>query len=123
MNNTYKNADEHIQSFPEDVQELLEQIRKTIKQAAADATESMSYGMPAYKLYGKPLVYFATFKNHIGLYATSRAHSAFTEELVKYKQGKGSVQFPLDKSMPLDLIAEIVKFKAKENLENFSRKH
>lgn len=82
-----------------------------------DAEESISYGMPAYKLNGKALVYFAAFKNHIGFYATPSGHSEFTMELSKYKQGKGSVQFPLDKPLPSGLITKIVKFRVKENLQ------
>ncbi len=70
--------------------------------------------MPAYKLFGKPVVYFAAFKNHIGIYATPTAHAKFTKELSKYKQGKGSVQFPVDKKLPLALIARMVKFKVSE---------
>jgi uncharacterized protein YdhG (YjbR/CyaY superfamily) len=116
MKNLYKNIDEYINDFPKEVQELLRQIRITIKQAAPEAEESISYGMPAFKTNKKPLVYFAAFKNHIGFYATPTGHKEFAEELAKYKQGKGSVQFPLDKPMPLDLIERITKFRAKENL-------
>lgn len=107
--------DNYIKSFPENVQELLKQIRSTIKENAPEAEESFAYQMPAYKTNGKPLVYFAGFKNHIGLYATPTGHAKFEKELSKYKQGKGSVQFPLDKPMPLNLIARIVKFRVKEN--------
>jgi len=115
MRNTFNNVDEYISTFPKETQELLKQVRKTIRQAAPDADESISYGMPAYKLNGKPLVYFAAFKNHIGFYATPTGHKEFADELSKYKQGKGSVQFPLDKPMPLDLIERITKFRVKEN--------
>ncbi len=115
MRNTFNNVDEYISTFPKETQELLKQVRKTIRQAAPDAGESISYGMPAYKLNGKPLVYFAAFKNHIGFYATPTGHKEFADELSKYKQGKGSVQFPLDKPMPLDLIERITKFRVKEN--------
>ena len=104
-------VDDYILSFPEDVQREMEQIRAVIKQHAPDAEESISYGMPAYKLNGKPLVYFAGFKNHIGFYATPTGHEEFAEELSNYKQGKGSVQFPLNKPIPLDLIARMVVFK------------
>jgi len=84
-------------------------------QTAPDAVESISYAMPAYKLNGKPLVYFAGYKNHIGFYATPTGHEAFKEELSKYKQGKGSVQFPVDEPMPLDLIRRIVAFRVENN--------
>ena len=104
-------VDDYLLSFPEDVQREMEQIRAVIKQHAPDAEESISYGMPAYKLNGKPLVYFAGFKKHIGFYATPTGHEEFAEELSNYKQGKGSVQFPLNKPIPLDLIARMVVFK------------
>ena len=107
-------TNEYIAAFPKDIQTILEKIRETIKQAAPEATETISYAMPAFRLNG-PLVYFAAFKNHIGFYATPTGHAAFAEELSKFKQGKGSVQFPLDSPMPLDLIFRIVKFRVQEN--------
>ena len=116
-----KNVDEYIAGFPEGVQEILEKIRTTIKMAAPEAEESISYGMPAYKLNG-PLAYFAGYKNHIGFYATPSGHAEFSEELSKYKQGKGSVQFPLDEPIPLELIARIVKFRVEENLKRKKNK-
>jgi len=116
MRINFKNVDEYIKSFPTDMREKLEQIRKTIRKAAPDAVESMSYGMPAYKTNKKPLVYFAGYNNHIGFYATPTGHSAFAEELSKFRQGKGSVQFPLDEPLPLDLIRQITLFRVQENL-------
>lgn len=113
-------VDNYIGSFPQSIQILLEQVRATIKENAPDAAESIAYQMPAYKTNGKPLVYFAAFKNHIGFYATPTGHSEFAKELSNYKQGKGSVQFPFDKPIPFDLIGRIVKFRVKENL---SKKH
>jgi uncharacterized protein YdhG (YjbR/CyaY superfamily) len=116
MKGLIKNSvEEYIKDFPEEIQHLLNQIRSTIINVAPNAEESISYAMPAYKLNGKPLVYFAAFKNHIGFYATPSGHAAFEKELSKYKQGKGSVQFPIDKSMPLKLIAKIVKYRIKLN--------
>jgi uncharacterized protein YdhG (YjbR/CyaY superfamily) len=115
MNTAYKTVDEYIQTFPKDIQELLKQIRAAIKTTAPEAVESISYGMPAYKTNGRPLVYFAGFKKHIGFYATPAGHVAFADELSKYKQGKGSVQFPLDQPIPLDLLKRIVAFRVKEN--------
>ncbi len=111
------NVNEYISTFPKEVQNVLEQVRQTIKKAAPAAAESISYAMPAYKLNDKPLVYFAGYENHIGLYATPSGHKAFEKELSKYKQGKGSVQFPLNEPMPLDLITRIVKFRAHGNEE------
>ncbi|WP_166925765.1 iron chaperone [Flavobacterium poyangense] len=107
--------DEYIGSFPNDVQEVLEEIRMTIQKAAPDAKEKISYSMPAFDQNGI-VVYFAAFKNHIGLYALPSGHEAFKEELSKYKSGKGSVQFPLNEPMPFALITKIVKFRVKENL-------
>ena len=110
-----KNMDAYIAGFPEDVRILLKDIRATIKKVAPEAEESISYGMPAFKMNGKPLVYFAGYKNHIGLYATPTGHAQFEKELSGYKQGKGSVQFPLNDPIPLELIAKIVKFRVREN--------
>ncbi len=110
-----KTVDEYILEFPEDVQKILIQLRKTILKNAPDAKESISYGMPAYKTSGKPLVYFAGYKNHVGFYALPTGHAKFTNELSQYKQGKGSVQFPLNKPIPFELIARIVGFRVEEN--------
>lgn len=115
------NIDEYIAGFPKDTQALLNQMRKTIRQAAPDAEEVISYAMPAYKFHGM-LVFFAAFKNHIGFYATPTGHEAFKKELSVYKEGKGSVQFPLDKPLPLGLITKIVKFRVKENLDKAKNK-
>lgn len=115
MNTTIKTVDEYISSFPASTQKLLKQMRATIKKAAPKAEEDISYGMPAYKYNGKRLVYFAGYKNHIGFYATPTGHSAFAKELSKYKEGKGSVQFPIDAPLPLELVTEIVKFRVQEN--------
>ena len=108
-------VDNYIAGFSPEVQEILQEIRRIITDAAPDAAEAMAYGMPGYKTNGKPLVYFAGFKKHIGFYATPTGHSAFAEELAQYKQGKGSVQFPLDKPIPYNLIRRITMFRAFEN--------
>jgi uncharacterized protein YdhG (YjbR/CyaY superfamily) len=108
-------VEKYIEQFPENVQEILKKIRQLIIDLAPEAVESMAYGMPAYKTHKKPLVYFAAYKNHIGFYATPTGHSEFIEELAAYKQGKGSVQFPLNKAIPYELIASIVKFRVREN--------
>ena len=115
------NIDEYIGTFPNDVQEILEKVRMTIQKAAPDATEKISYSMPAFEQNGI-VVYFAAFKNHIGLYALPSGHEAFKEELSQYKSGKGSVQFPLNQQMPFELISKIVKFRVKENLEKAKKK-
>ena len=107
-------VDAYIADFPEGTQILLKQIRATIKNAAPDAEEVISYSMPGYKLDGM-LVYFAAYKNHIGFYATPTGHEKFKKELSVFKTGKGSVQFPIDNPLPLKLISEIVKYRVKEN--------
>ena len=114
-------VDEYIAAFPKEVQQLLSQMRKTIKTAAPKAEELISYGMPVYKHNGV-LVYFGGYKNHIGFYATPTGHEAFKKELSKYITGKGSVQFPLDKPLPLGLITRIVKFRVKGNLAKAKKK-
>lgn len=111
----------YIQQFPEKVQEILRNIRQLINANAPEADELFAYRMPAYKTHKKPLVYFAAFKNHIGFYATPSGHSEFKNELSKYKQGKGSVQFPLDKPMPYQLIERMIKFRVKENKEKANK--
>jgi uncharacterized protein YdhG (YjbR/CyaY superfamily) len=109
-------VDEYIKMFPDDVQIILDRLRALIKEKAPEAVESIAYQMPAYKTNGRPLVYFAGYKNHIGFYATPSGHAEFAVELSKYKQGKGSVQFPLDQPIPYDLIGLIVEFRVQENL-------
>lgn len=116
-----ENIDEYIGAFPNHVQEILEKVRATIQKAAPEAKEKISYSMPAFEQNGI-VVYFAAYKNHIGLYALPSCHEAFKDELSKYKSGKGSVQFPLDQPMPYDLITKIVKFRVKENLEKAKKK-
>ncbi|MGZ9675367.1 iron chaperone [Flavobacterium sp. GNP001] len=119
MKTDFQSVDEYIKSFPQTMQLLLENIRLTIIKNTPTAVESISYGMPAYKTFGKPLVYFAGFKNHIGFYATPTGHAAFAEALSKYKQGKGSVQFPLKQPIPYDLIEKIVLFRVEENEQKY----
>jgi uncharacterized protein YdhG (YjbR/CyaY superfamily) len=116
-----KNIDEYIAGFPEHTQELLEQVRVAIRKAAPEAQETISYAIPTFTLNGN-LVHFAGYKDHIGFYATPTGHSAFEKELSAYKQGKGSVQFPIDQPMPLKLIAEIVKYRVRENLDKAKKK-
>jgi uncharacterized protein YdhG (YjbR/CyaY superfamily) len=116
-----KNIDEYIAGFPEDIQIILEQIRATIKKTAPTAEETIKYGIPTFTLNGN-LIYFAAYKNHIGLYPTPSGIEEFEKELSQYKQGKGSVQFPLDQSMPLDLISRIVEFRVKKNSEKAAKR-
>lgn len=110
-------VDAYIQAFPKDVQTALQAVRQAVRAAAPrEAEESIAYGVVGYKLAGKPLVYFGGYAKHIGFYATPNGTSAFKDKLAKYKQGKGSVQFPLDQPMPLDLITDIVRYRAAEVL-------
>ena len=109
-----KNIDEYIEGFPEEIQKTLQQIRSVIKKETPDADEAIRYAIPTFTLNNTNLVHFAAFKNHIGFYPTPTGVEAFKEELSHYKGAKGSVQFPLNEAMPLDLIRRIVKFRVKE---------
>ncbi len=121
MKKDFESIDEYICSFPKNVQTVLEQIRQAIKVAAPKAEEAISYNMPIFKLNGN-LVWFGAFKNHIGFYPRKSAIEEFKEKLSGYEVSKvqGTVKFPLDKPMPLDLIKEMVKFRVKENLKEKS---
>jgi uncharacterized protein YdhG (YjbR/CyaY superfamily) len=110
-----RTIDGYIARFPPSVQETLEKLRKTIRKAAPNAQETISYQMPAFILEGS-LVYFAAFKNHIGLYPRPTAIEKFKHELSPYEGAKGTVRFLLDKPIPLALISKIVRFRVKENL-------
>ena len=111
-----KTMDEYIAGLPNDVQKILEKIRMTIRKAAPDPEETISYEIPTFKLKGKYLIYFAAYKKHIGLYPVPTADAKLNEELSVYRTGKGTLQFPLHKPIPYDLITKIVKLKVKENL-------
>jgi uncharacterized protein YdhG (YjbR/CyaY superfamily) len=111
----------NLKTYPPEIQKILQEIRATIRAAAPQATEAISYQMPTFKLHGN-LVHFAGYKNHIGFYPVPSGIEAFKEELSQYKGAKGSVQFPLTKPMPLDLISRIVKFRVNENLAKSKQK-
>ncbi len=117
----FRNIDEYIASFPTDVQHTLRALRTAIKEAAPDAEETISYGMPAFRLNGV-LVYFAAHKHHIGFYPTSSGIRAFKDKLSMYRQSKGAVQFPIDGPIPLDTVQEVVRFRVKENLTKGTRR-
>ncbi|HEV7241637.1 MAG TPA: DUF1801 domain-containing protein [Thermoanaerobaculia bacterium] len=106
-----KTIDEYIAGFPKDVQKLLQQVRKTIQKAAPDAEEAIKYQIPTFTLNGGNLVHFAAYKEHIGFYPAPRAIEEFKDELGAYAGAKGTVRFPLDKPIPLDLIGRMVKFR------------
>jgi uncharacterized protein YdhG (YjbR/CyaY superfamily) len=112
----FKTVEEYIQAFPENVQHTLEEMRSTIQRAAPEAEETISYQIPTYRLNGN-LVYFAAFKSHIGFYPTLSGMEAFKKEISPYKTSKGTVQFPIDKPIPYDLVRRITTFRRKENLK------
>jgi uncharacterized protein YdhG (YjbR/CyaY superfamily) len=114
-NQAPKDIDEYIAGFPKDVQEILEEIRRTIRKAAPDADEAIKYQIPTFILKGN-LVHFAAFKEHIGFYPTPTGIEKLKDELSVYESAKGSVRFPLDQPIPLDLISRIVRFRVEENL-------
>lgn len=117
----FSSIDQYIAAFPEDKQALLETVRATIKAAAPEAQELISYQMPAFALKGN-LVYFAALKNHIGFYPTSSGIEAFKNELAGYEFSKGAVKFPLNQPLPLELISKIVKYRVSENLDKAEAK-
>jgi uncharacterized protein YdhG (YjbR/CyaY superfamily) len=117
----YQTIDEYIATFPEEIQVKLQALRETIRAAVPEADERISYRMPTFALHGN-LVHFAAFARHIGFYPAPRGIEAFQQELSRYKGAKGSVQFPLDEPLPLDLISRIVAFRAAENREKAAAK-
>ena len=118
---TPKNIDEYIAGFPSDIQEILQKIRITIKAAAPEAEETISYKMPTFNFKGY-LAYFAAYKAHIGFYPAPRGNEEFKEEIAAYGGGKGTLQFLYDKPIPYDLISRIVKLRVKENMEKAAAK-
>ena len=115
-NTNDKTIDAYISQFSPDLQATLQTLRKVIQEAAPGATEKISYQMPTFYLNGN-LVHFAAFQHHIGFYPAPSGIDAFKQELAAYKGSKGAVQFPLDKPLPLDLIAEIVQYRVDENMK------
>lgn len=118
---TFNTIDEYIAMFPAQTQKLLGQVRAAVGQAAPDATEKISYQMPTFFLNGN-LVHFAAYKNHIGFYPTPNGIAEFEPELSVYQRAKGSVQFPINQPLPLDLISRIVKYRAAENAKKAAAK-
>jgi uncharacterized protein YdhG (YjbR/CyaY superfamily) len=117
----FKTMDEYINAFPKDVQRIMTELRQTIREAAPEAEETINYQIPTFTLNGN-LVHFAAFENHIGFYPTPSGMEAFKNELSGYKGAKGSVQFPIDRPLPLSLIHRIVEYRVKENLERRQKK-
>lgn len=118
---SFSSIDAYIASFPKEIQAILESLRATVRAVAPDAEEKISYQMPTFALHGN-LVHFAAFKNHIGFYPAPSGIEEFKQELSKYKGAKGSVQFPIDEPLPMDLIRRIVQFRVAENLRNATAK-
>ncbi len=117
-----KTVDEYFASFPENTRDGLEKIRQMIKKEVPESVEILSYQMPAFKLHGRILVYYAAWKEHIGLYSFSSSIIRFKKELANYETSKGTIKFSLDKELPVELIRKIVKFRVKENLEKERKK-
>ena len=117
----FQSIEEYILQFPPDIQEILKMLRKVIKESAPEAEEKISWQMPTFVLHGN-LVHFAAHKNHIGFYPAPSGIDAFKNELSGYKGAKGSVQFPIKKPMPYELISKIVKFRVAENIKNVEEK-
>ena len=110
----YETIDEYIAQFPENIRQILNKLRQTIKEMAPEAEEAIRYGIPTFRLNGN-LVHFAAYKNHIGFYPASEAIEVFKKDLVKYKTSKGAIQFPIDKPIPLGLVKRIVIFRVERN--------
>lgn len=119
---TATSIDEYLTEFPPDVRERLERMRALISEVAPEATETIAYAMPTFDLNGRHLVHFAGFAHHIGFYPVPTALEAFKDDLKAYKQGKGSVQFPLDQPLPEDLIRRVVEFRVAENMRKPAKK-
>ena len=117
MRTHFETVDEYLASFPKDIQGLLQQVRQAIREAAPEAKEAISYEIPAFKLNGN-LVWYAAFKDHIGFYPRASGIEAFKEKLSAYEIRKGTVRFPFDKPIPLELVQEIVRFRVKENCKS-----
>jgi uncharacterized protein YdhG (YjbR/CyaY superfamily) len=117
-----KDIDEYIGGFPTEVRARLQKIRSTIRKAAPDAKETISYQIPTFTLQGQGLISFAAFKNHVSIFPGARGVEAFKKALSAYEGGKGTVRFPLDQPVPLGLISRIVKYRAKESLERAKAK-
>lgn len=111
---TFKNVDAYIKSYPKEIQTLLKEMRVIVQKAVPKAEESISYCMPAYKLYGKPVAYFGAQKTHIGFYPTSSPIAEFEKELALYKHSKGAVQFPFTKPIPRALMVKMIKYRVNQ---------
>ncbi len=118
---TYKTIDEYISTFPPEVHQILQKFREVINEAAPEATEAISYGIPTFKLNGN-LVHFGGYKHHIGFYPGAAGVEAFEKVLHKYEVSKGTIKFPIDKPIPFGLVTKIVKFRVLENQRKITKK-
>ena len=123
MKEEYKTIDEYIKLFPKDVQNILEKIRQIVHRAVPEGVEAISYEIPTVKLNGKNLVHFAGWKNHISIYPVPYGSKAFQKELSPYITGKGTIQFPLNKPIPFDLVERIVDYLVGENINKKKQKN
>ena len=112
----FETIDEYIAAFPRNVQDILEELRRVIRESAPESEETISYGIPTFDLNGRHLVHFAAYKNHIGFYPTSSGITHFKKELSRYELSRGTVRFPINEPIPFDLIRKIVKYRVTENL-------
>ena len=117
MKKRFETIDEYIAKFPRNVQDILEELRRIIRESAPKSEETISYGIPTFDLNGKHLVHFAAYKNHIGFYPTSSGITRFKKELSRYELSRGTVRFPINEPIPFDLVRKIVKYRVKENLK------
>jgi uncharacterized protein YdhG (YjbR/CyaY superfamily) len=117
----FSTIDEYISAFPEDIQDSLQEMRRTISEAAPEAKEAISYQMPTFRFNGRNLVHFAAFKKHIGFYPAPSGIEAFADELLPYDVSKGTIRFPLDRPLPLDLVKKIVAYRVQEQISKGSR--
>ncbi len=118
---SFNTVDEYIASFPDDVQKILEEIRATIKAAVPDAKEKISYQIAAFELNGRNLIHFAGWNRHISMYPVPAGDEAFEKKITRYVAGRGTLKFPLDEPIPLELIEEVVRFRLADNLENIGK--
>ena len=116
-NKKFNSIDEYIAQFPENVGKILEEIRQIIHKEVPDASETISYQMPTFKLNDTFLIYFAGYKNHIGLYPILGEAKEFNKDIAPYKSSKSTVRFSLDKPIPFDIVKKVVRFNLKANIE------
>jgi uncharacterized protein YdhG (YjbR/CyaY superfamily) len=117
LKNRFETIDEYIATFPRNVRDILEELRRIIRESAPKSEETISYGIPTFDLNGKHLVHFAAYKNHIGFYPTSSGITRFKKELSSYELSRGTARFPINEPIPFDLIRKIVKYRVKETLD------